>query len=396
MRAALRRAGPTTKLFLHLEFYDIVRNYDSATAILDMIGSRGHQFIRELTLDGNWLPSTFNQELISSLFSRLEGEWKSLLHFTFDALPPHAHHFDTALSSFLNSMISAAPVLQYINIPAEILPWIERKLSKKHSLLHLDIARSPLFDETFRFSTWPNIKSLKIRGYGSHIENSTPLDLRAIDPAGSAHGDIFAFPLLTHGEFIGHTLEFHSNLRLGSLTDLVLSGVHVKAIASHSVEMPLLRRLVVENTRGINCIIAPILETLSIGQLCGPVDLAYYLSNLFSGDPHQLDPVHLDLRPIYREDDLNIVDMTVPLASVYLLRRLERISIARLAVVRGADRWKYRMLQSVNTDDGKAMVMLPKWKVMDLGQNNVPDWLWDIIIARQVAGFPVQLNLTEG
>jgi hypothetical protein len=40
------------------------------------------------------------------------------------------------------------------------------------------------------------------------------------------------------------------------------------------------------------------------------------------------------------------------------------------------------------------MVLLPPWKEMDLDEYDVPDWLWVLFNARQVAGFPVQFNLT--
>jgi len=397
-RAALRRAGPTTRLSLHLEIHELARNHHSTTTVIDMVNLRGYQFIRQLTLDGGWFPPTFEvpQESISSLFTSLIGEWNSLLHLHLGVLPPHARGLGTVLLSFLHSVISTAPALQHINISSDILPLIEKELSRKRSLINLDITRSFLSYESLRFPMWPNIKSLKIcttSGYHTHIAN--PLDLRAINPPSSAAGDVSAFPSLTHAVFINHTLKFHSSLRLESLTDLVLSCVDVKAVAPHSVEMPLLRSLVAEIARGIDCIVAPRLETLSIGPLPELVDVTEYLSNLFAGDPQQLDPVHLDLRPLYKVHDLNLIDTTVPLASVYLLRRVERISIVRLAAVRATDRWKYRMLESVNIDDGtatRAMVMLPKWKEMDLGEGDVPDWLWNIIIARQVAGFPVQLN----
>ena len=399
-RAALRRAGPTTKLSLHLEIHETSRNYDSAIAVINMISSRGNQFIRELTLDGSWFPPTFDipQESISSLFSHFVGEWTSLLRLHLGSFPPRASWDSTALLSFLDSIMSTASTLQYINISTDILPLIEKKLSRKRSLIYLDITRSLLSYETLRFSVWPHIKSLNIYAtsrYHHYFENS--LDLRATGPLSSA-GDISAFPLLSHAVFINHTLDFRSSPRLESLTNLVLSCVHIKAIAPHSIEMPLLRTLSVDITRGLDCIIAPRLETLSIGPLPEGVDVTNYLSNLFTAHAQQLDPVHLDLRPIYQEKYVHIIDMTVPLASVYLLRRVERISIARLAVVRDVERWKYRMLQSVNTGDEnptKAMVMLPKWKEMDLGGEDVPDWLWSIIIARQVAGFPVQLNLAN-
>ena len=398
-RAALRRAGPTTRLSLHLEMYEISRNIDSATAVVEMISSRGHQFIRELTLIGNWFPSTpdTSPESISSLFSHLVGEWKSLLHLHLGAFPPHDTPFDTAILSFLDSIISTAPALQYVGISPYLLSLIENKLSKKRSLINLEVIRSFLSDEPFRFSVWPHIKSLKISAIGGHQPSiGDRLDLRAIDPPSTAEGDISAFPLLTHAVFIHHTLEFCSSLRLRFLTDLVLSNVDVKAIASHSVEMPLLRSLVAEKSRELDCIVAPMLETLSIGPLPEPVNVGYYLSKLFSGHAQQLDPVHLDLRPIYQS--FSFVDTTVPFASVYLLRRVERISISRLSVVRGPDRWKYRMLESRNIDEentSKHMLMLPKWKEMDLGEDDVPDWLWDVIIARQVAGSPMQLNLTD-
>jgi len=398
-RAALRRAGPTTKLSLHLEMYDISGNIGAATAVVDMISSRGYQFIRELTLDGSWFPPIGTlPESISSLFSHLAGEWDSLLHLHLGVFPPHYSHFDTALLPFLNSIISAAPALQYIGISADLLSLIEKRLSKKRSLTTLEITRSFLSYEPFGFSVWPYIKSLKICTTGSHEPPiGTCLDLRAIDPPRSADGDVSAFPLLTHAVFIHHTLDFFPGVRLKFLTHLVLRWVNIKVTAPHSVEMPLLRSLVAEKTCEIGCIVAPMLETLSIGPLPQLVNVGYYLSNLFSGHPQQLDPLHLDLRPIFRGQDLSILHVTVPFASVYLLRRVERISISRLSVVPGPDRWKYRMLESADTDDGKTikrMVMLPKWKEMDLGED-VPDWLWDITIARQVAGFPVQLNLTD-
>ena len=398
-RAAFHRAGPTTRVSLHLEMHEITRNIDSATAVVEMISSRGHQFIRDLTLDGSWFPPPFEAppESISPLFSHLVGEWKSLLHLHLGAFPPHYPPFDTVVLSFLDSIISTAPALQYIGISPYLLSMIQDKLSKKPSLITLDVIRSFLSDEPFRFSMWPHIKSLKIcttGGYQPTIRNH--FDLRAIDPPSSAEGDISAFPLLTHAVFIYHTLDFCSSLRLRSLTDLVLSHVDVRVIALHPVEIPLLRSLVAERTRGLDRIIAPMLETLSIGPLPEPVNVGYYLSKLFSGHPQQLDPVHLDLSPIYQS--FSLVDTTVPFASIYLLRRVERVSISRLSVVHGPDRWKYRMLESGKLDEEKAsnqMVMLPKWKEMDLGEEDVPDWLWDVIIARQVAGFPVQLNLTS-
>ena len=397
-RAALRRAGPTTRLSLHLEMHEISRNIDSATAVVDMISSRGHQFIRELTLDGSWFPPTVDipMESISSLFSHLVGEWKSLFYLHLGAFPRHARHLDTAVLPFLDSIISTAPALRYIGISPYLLSLIEKKLSRKPSLTTLDILRSFLSFEPYRFSLWPHIKSLKIRtidAYQPPIRDR--LDLRATDPLSSAEGDISAFPLLTHAVFTHHTLEFCSSLRWRFLTDLVLSWVSIEAMAPHSVEMPLLRSLVAEKTRQIYCIIAPMLETLSIGPLPEPVNVGHDLSILFSGHPQQLDPVHLDLRPIYQ--NFSTVDTTVPLASVYLLKRVERISISRLSVVRGPDRWKYRMLESMNIDEEKTtkyMIMLPKWKEMDLG-DDVPEWLWDVIIARQVAGFPVHLNLAD-
>jgi hypothetical protein len=410
-RAALRRAGPTTKLSLHLEMHEFSRNISYATAVVDMISERGYQFIRELRLDGSWFPNY--PDSISSLFSRLVGEWNSLLHLHLGVFPPS--QFDGVLLSFLDSVISTAPALQHIGISANVLPLIEKKLSKKRSLITLEITRSFLSYEPFGFSVWPHIKSLKVCTTGGHqppLVNR--LDLRAINPPSSAEGDISAFPLLTHAVVIHHTLELRSSFRLKLLTDLVLSWVDFNATAPHSVELPLLRNLVVEKTREIDCIVAPMLETLSIGPLLEAVNVGHYLSDLFSGHPQQLDPVHLDLRPISREQDLNIIHTTmvpfglrpicreqglntihtttVPLASVYLLKRVERISISRLSVVRDPERWKYRMLESPNSDTGgKQMIMLPKWKEMDLGED-VPDWLWDIIIARQVAGFPVQLN----
>jgi len=399
-RAALRRAGSTTRLSLHLEMHEISRNIDSATAVVDMVCSRGHQFIRELKLDGRWFPLTndITSESISSLFSCLVGEWKSLLHFHFEAPSAHAPRFNTVLY-FLDSVISTAPALHYTSIPADILPLIEKKLSKKRSLTTLDITRSLISYEPFRFSMWPHIKSLKIRSHnGGHPPFGNRLDLRAIDPPSTAEGDIPAFPLLAHAMFVNHTLEFRSNLRLTSITDLVLSSVDINATAPYSIEVPLLRSLVAEKTRGLNCIVAPMLETLSIGPLPEAAKVERYLSELFSGHHQQIDPVHLDLRPIYREEDLYVVDTAIPLASVYNLRRVERISISRLAEVRGADRWKYRLLESAKIDTGKTtkvMVVLPKWKEMDLGQADVPDWLWDIIIARRVAGSPVQINHTD-
>lgn len=398
-RAALRRAGPTTRLSLHLEMHEISRNIGLATAVVDMISSRGHQFIRELTLDGSWFPPTVNipPESISSLFSHLVGEWKSLFHLHLGAFPRHAPRFDTAILPFLDSVISTAPALQYIGISPYLLSLIEKKLSRKRSLTTLDVIRSFLSYEPCRFSVWPHIKSLKICTIGAYQPPIRDrLDLRATDPPSSAEGDISAFPLLTHAVFTHHTLEFCSSLRLRFLTDLVLSWVDIKAMAPHSVEMPLLRSLVAEKTREIDCIIAPMLETLSIGPLPEPVNVGHDLSKLFSGHPQQLDPVHLDLRPIYQ--NFSTIDTTVPLASVYLLRRVERISISRLSVVRGPDRWKYRMLESMNIDEEKTtkyMIMLPKWKEMDLGEDDVPEWLWDVIIARQVAGSPVHLNLAE-
>jgi hypothetical protein len=390
-RAALRRAGPTTKLSLHLEVHEFSRNISYATAVVDMISERGYQFIRELRLDGSWFPNY--SDSISSLFSRLVGEWNSLLHLHLGVFP--LSQFDSVL--FLDSVISTAPALQHIGISADVLPLIEKKLSKKRSLITLDITRAFLSYEPFRFSVWPHIKSLKVcttSGYQPPIGNR--LDLRAINAPSSAEGDISAFPLLTHAVVIHHTLELCSSLRLKLLTDLVLSWVDFNATAPHSVELPLLRNLVVEKTREIDCIVAPMLETLSIGPLLEAANVGHYLSDLFSGHPQQLDPVHLDLRPISREQDLNTIHTTtVPLASVYLLKRVERISISWLSVVRDPERWKYRMLESPNSDTGgKQMIMLPKWKEMDLGED-VPDWLWDIIIARQVAGFPVQLNQTN-
>ena len=397
-RAALRRAGPTTRLSLHLEMHDISRNIGSATAVIEMISSRGHQFIRELTLDGSWYPSTLRipEEPIPALFSRLVGEWKSLLHLHLGGLPPHDLP-DAVVLPFLDSIISTAPALQYVSISPYLLSMIQNKLSKKQSLITLDAIRSFISDEPFRFCLWPHIKSLKIRTIGGFQPPiGDRLDLRAIDPPSSAEGDISAFPLLTHAEFTHHTLEFGSILRWRFLTDLVLSYVDIRAIASHSVEMPLLRSLVAKKTRELDCIVAPMLETLSIGPLPEPVNVGYYLSKLFSGHHQQLDPVHLDLRPIYQS--FSFVDTTVPFASIYLLRRVERISTSKLSVVRGPDRWKYRMLESGNVDEEKAsnqMVMLPRWKEMDFSEGDVPDWLWDVIIARQVAGFPVQLNLTS-
>ena len=397
-RAALRRAGPTTRLSLHLEIHEISRNIDSVTAVVDMISSRGHQFIRELTLDGSWFPPTVDipPESISSLFFHLVGEWKSLFYLHLGAFPLHARHFDTAALPFLDSIISTAPALQYIGISPYLLSLIEKKLSRKRSLTTLVILRSFLSYEPYRFSVWPYIKSLKTRAIGAY---QPPIrdwfDLRATDPLDSAEGDISAFPSLTHAVFTHITLESCSGLRWRFLTDLVLSWVDIKGITPHSVEMPLLRSLVAEKTRQIDCIIAPMLESLSIGPLPEPVNVGHDLSRLFSGHPQQLDPVHLDLRPIYQS--LGTTDTTVPLASIYLLKRVERISISRLSVVRGPDRWKYRMLESMNTDGEKTtkyMIMLPKWKEMDLGED-VPEWLWDIIIARQVAGSPVHLNLAD-
>lgn len=395
-RAALRRAGPTTKLSLHLEMHDISHNISFATAVVHMISSRGYQSIRELTLDGNWFPLAANipPESISDLFSFLVGEWNSLLHLHLGVFPPT---FDKVLPPFLDSIISTAPALQHIGISTDLLPLVEKKLSTKRSLISLEVTRPVFSKEPLRFNVWPHIKSFKISTpSGHHYRTGSRLDLRAINPPSSAKGEISAFPLLTHASFVNHTLEFCSSLRLKLLTDLVLNRVKVNAPALHSVEMPLLRNLVAQKTREINCIVAPMLETLTIGPLPEPVNVGYYLSKWFSGDPLQLDPVHLDLRPIYSGS--SFIDTTVPLASVYLLRRVERISISRLSVVRQPDRWKYRMLESVTDDDREAtkhMVMLPKWKKMDLDGDGVPDWLWDIIIARKMAGSPIQLNFAD-
>ena len=395
-RAALRRAGPTTRLSLHLEIHDIFHNISFATDVVHMISSRGYQSIRELTLDGNWFPLAvcIVPQKILDLSSFLVGEWNSLLHLHLGVILPLISSWDAVLLPVLDSIISTAPALQYIGISTDLLPLIEKKLSKKRSLITLEVIRPFFSKEPFRFHVWPHIRSFKIStptDYHPHTENR--LDLRAINPPTSAEGEVSAFPLLTHASFGNHTLELCSSLQLKLLTDLVLHQVEVNAPAPHSVEMPLLRSLVARKTCEIDCIVAPMLETLTIGPLLEPANVGYYLSGWFSGHPQQLDPVHLDLRPIDR--GLSFIDTTVPLASVYLLKRVERISISRLSVVCQPDRWKYRVLA---VDDGKAikqMVMLPKWKRMDLGGDDVPDWLWDIFIARRVAGSPVQLNFAD-
>lgn len=396
-RAALRRAGPTTKLCLYLDIDDNISEHpDSTIAVVDMIKSRGYQFIRELTFGGYWdWCDDIPQESISPLFSRLVGEWDSLLCLHLGTLPSHIWG-STALLSFLDSAISTASALQSISISSSIPPLIGRKLARKRSLIDLDITSSRSGYATLRFSVWPNIKSLNIsttRSYHPFLEHQ--LDLRAIDPPSSAE-DIVAFPLLTRAVFINHTLDFRFKLRLESLTDLVLRYVHIKAMGPHSVEMPLLRNLSVEMTGMVDSIVAPRLETLSIGPLLAQLPVTDYLSELFPGHSQQLDPVHLDLRPLY--NGRVPWDGAVPLAAISCLRRVERISIGSPELVCGTKRCMYRMLKSVKDDDEnstKAMVMLPKWKEMDLEGDDVPDWLEDIVIARQVAGFPVQLNHTK-
>lgn len=395
--AALRRAGPSTTISLHLEIHALSRTPDYATAVVDMIRARGYHLVRELTF--GFTPSiSLPLDRLSSLFSHLVGEWRALARLHFGSLPPLTWE-STGIASFLDSVISTAPALHSLHIATNLLPSIQKKLSRKRRLVSLDVARLLLPNETLRFSLWPNITSLNIYPIGhNHPFFDNLLDLRPIDPPSSGDGDISAFPLLTHAVFTNHTLYFSFGLRLESLTDLALRGVNIQRMGIHSIEMPLLRNLSLVLTFGGDYIIAPRLETLSIGPLPERVNIAAYLSRLFNGHSRQLDPVHLDLRPIYKEQDSRIADMTVPLASVHLLRRVERISIAHLAGVHSEDRWKYRMLESVYEDDEnptKAMVMLPKWKEMDLASDDVPDWLWNIIIAREVAGFPVQLNLTN-
>jgi hypothetical protein len=395
-RAALRRAGCTTGISLHLEIYELNRNLASLTVVLGVVKARGHQHIRRLKLSGIW--SSFDSLLAEScLFSSLAGEWTSLLHLEVAVLSLDSWRVKSAISPWLDCVLATAPELQHIRIPAYLVSLNEKRLSRKRTLINLDISRSPSYPEGPRFSVWQGITSLKSQatsGYNSPIGNN--FDLRSTDPPSDA-GPTLAFPSLTHAEFINHTLDFRCIHRLESLTDLVLRYVDIEANAPRSVEMPSLRNLVADRTHGIDSIIAPVLETLSIGPLRG-VDVAEYLSQVFSGHPQQLDPVHLDLRPVYTGRDGNFIRATVPLASVSSLRRVERISIARLAMVQKKDLQKYRVFQSTDIDvtDGegtKVMTVLPNWREIDLDEDDVPDWLLDIITARRASGFPVQLNL---
>jgi hypothetical protein len=384
--AALRRAGKTAKLCLHLNNLD--ESMISVTTVLGMISARGYQFIRKLTLEGSW-QSRYGEKPV---LPHLVGEWESLLHLNFEANISSG----TALSPLVDCLRATAPALRHISIKKNSLSAFEKKLSTKSSLVNLDIYHTYSYHHTPIFSVWRSIKSLKSQATTQHNSPvGNPLDLRAIDPA---KGDRLAFPSLNHGVFINHTLKFRSIPQLESLTDLVLIHVDIDAIATRSVEMPSLRRLVADNTRGIDCIIAPMLENLSVGPLREPVgvNVASYLSKLFSGHTQQLDPVHLDLRAIYTWYDAATTDTTVPLISLFSLRRVERISIARLTEVRETDLCKYRKLQSANIEDGstvKELALLPKWKELDLGEDDAPDWLCDIIAHRQVAEFPVKLNL---
>jgi hypothetical protein len=392
-RAALRRAGRTTKLSLHLKNCDLEKTVNSVTAVLGMIRTRGYQFIRKLTLEGLW-DFTSSPKFV---LPRLAGTWESLLHLDLEA-----SDIDVAdLSLLVNCIETTAPALQHIRIKADVLHVVERKLSTKPSLTNLDISQSFINKRPHTFSVWRSIKSLTSHATGFHNSpTGNPIDLQAKGPASAVEGNVFAFPSLTRATFINHTLKFRSTPSLESLTDLVLSYVDIEAVAPRSVEIPSLRRLVADNTRGIDCIIAPMLENLSIGPLREPVGVSVtdYLSKLFSGHPQQLDPVHLDLRGIYTWYDMEL-DTTVPLISLYYLRRVERISVARLYRVHKSDQWRYWILLSAGIDiikDGllnEAMVMLPKWKEMDLDEDNAPAWLSDIIAHRQVAGFPVKLNL---
>jgi hypothetical protein len=398
-RATLRRSGRTASLSVHLKKHNLNYDWDSVAAVVDMIRARGYRFIRRLTLDGSWghwwqRPGS-GKEL--SFFSHLVGEWKSLLYL--DLALCDTIGWTAEFSRFVDCITATAPALRHLSVSTEILLEFGRKLSSMQSLVNLDIRHWHRYERSYILPVWRSVKSLKSHTtipYYSPIGN--PFDLQRINTQTAEKGDIFIFPSLTHAEFINHTLDVRSTHILEFLTDLVLICVDITGMAPRSVEMPSLRRLVADHTRGIDCIIAPVLETLSIGPLRESVgvNVGDYLSKLFSGHPQQLDPVHLDLRPIYTWDDMGISDTTVPLLSLSYLRRVERISITRLATVPESDQWVYRVLQSLDIEDGrtiKGMLVLPKWKEMNLGEDDAPDWLCGIIFHRHIAGFPVKLCL---
>jgi hypothetical protein len=393
--AALRRAGAEAKIRLHLSFRSPgninamklrqlrpFHEYSVLESGLKYVLERGHQSICELDLDIDdqfWL-GWERVRWIDELFNSLCGNWATLTYLSLPLVRSEGHPslplallegHSRSIDNFIATVVGSASKLT----------TYEGVYSSAHNVrgvVHQNLQRLAVRARHWipvGFVRWSSLEDLEL-----HCSGSVTVSVSD----SSANGG-YAFPLLKRADLSNCTLHGIAPAGFQSITELKLTCVELCA-PIRSVDVSALNILVLNAVTGIECLVAPALETLTVLSL----NYNQHLSSLFDGHPMQLDPHKLDLRGIYAGDP-------VPLHELMHLRRTESITVGSLAEVTDSDEWKYTMLASKRDTQmgGRAgMVLLPEWRMLVVDAE-LPDRVWDIIFSRQIEGFPVEIVLVD-